>query len=177
LIVAATSVGLTFAFLTGVYPSLVSALPFNDDMVDNQKRTGTIMRAAPHGSVPVGFEGPVHKTKAEAQALVNTVPAEPSSIASGARLYRINCYPCHGDISKDPYTPGPVSVNSKGAIPGMDIGSTYYAEKSDGYIYATIQYGGLAIMPRVGWKISDHEHWDIINYLRSVQRARQSNSK
>lgn len=154
-----------------------SALPFNDDMVDNQKRTGIIMRGLPSTSVPVGFENPVPKSKTEAAALVNPVAAESQSIENGARLFRVNCFPCHGDISKTPYQPGPVAVNSKGTIPGMDIGDKMYLDKTDGYMYGTIQFGGLAIMPALGWKLSDNEHWDIINYVRSVERARVAQQK
>jgi mono/diheme cytochrome c family protein len=149
-----------------------SALPFNDDMVDNQKRTGIIMRGLPKDSVAVGFEAPQVKSKTEAAALVNPIPAEPQSLESGKRLFQVNCYPCHGDVSSNPYKPGPVAVNSKGTIPGMDIGDKLYLDKTDGYIYGTIHFGGLAIMPGLGWKLSDTEHWDIINYLRSAQRSR-----
>lgn len=157
--------------------SAVYALPFNDDMVDNQKRTGVIMRGAPNGAVAVGFEGPVPKNKTEAATLANPVPAEAASVENGARLFRVNCFPCHGDVSKLPYQPGPVAVNSKGTIPGMDIGDKMYLDKTDGYIYATIHFGGLAIMPAVGWKLSNNEHWDVVNYLRSVQRARVAQQK
>lgn len=163
---------ITQLFLLLSFSPCANALPFNDDMVDNQKRTGIIMRGAPEGSVPVGFESVFPKTKAEATELVNTVPAEPRSIEAGSRLFRVNCYPCHGDVSKSPYQPGPVAVNSKGAIPGMDIGDKIYLQRTDGYIYATIHFGGLVIMPGLGWKMSDQEHWDIVNYLRSVQNAR-----
>ncbi len=161
---------ISLSIVVGVHGAY--ALPFNDDMVDNQKRTGVIMRGAPEGSVPVGFEAPQPKSKAEAGSLANPVPAEPQSVESGNRLFRVNCYPCHGDISTSPYQPGPVAVNSKGSIPGMDIGDKLYLDKTDGYIYATIHFGGLAIMPGLGWKLSDGEHWDVINYLRSVQRNR-----
>jgi mono/diheme cytochrome c family protein len=147
------------------------SLPFNDDMVDNQKRTGVIMRGLPEGSVSVGFEAMFPKTKAEALELTNPVPAEPKSVESGSRLFRVNCYPCHGDISANPYTPGPVSVNSNGAIPAMNVGAKNYLERTDGYIFATIHFGGLVIMPPLGWKLSDEEHWDIVNYLRFVQKT------
>lgn len=168
---------LAAALIIGAQATVAHALPFNDDMVDNQKRTGVIMRGAPKGSVPVGFEKPMPKDKAEASALNNPVAAEPVSIQNGDRLFRVNCFPCHGDISKQPYQPGPVSVNSKGTIPGIDIGVDAYLSKPDGYIYATIHYGGLAIMPALGWKLSDSEHWDIVNYVRSVEHSRAAQAK
>lgn len=165
------------ALLVGAQAGDAFALPFNDDMVDSQKRTGVIMRAAPKDSVPVGFEKPMPKSKAEAGALTNPVPASPVSVQNGERLFRVNCYPCHGDVSKLPYQPGPVAVNSKGTIPGMDIGNKIYLDKTDGYLYATIHFGGLVIMPGLGWKLSDGEHWDIVNYVRDVQRSRAAAEK
>ena len=168
---------LIVALVIGVQVKVAQALPFNDDMVDNQKRTGVIMRGVPKDSVAVGFEKPMPKSKAEAGALTNPIAAEPVSVENGQRLFRVNCYPCHGDISQTPYQPGPVAVNSKGTIPGMDIGDKIYLDKTDGYLYATIHFGGLVIMPGLGWKLSDSEHWDIVNYVRSVQRGRVAQQK
>lgn len=154
----------------GVTP--LAALPFNDDMVDVQKRTGSVMRGKVPGTVAVGsVAGPA--TKEEAKKLVNPMKGDPLSIKNGKRLFQINCESCHGDIAKVPYAPGAVSINSKGYIPGIPLGdkgymSGMYAE--DGIIYATIQFGGLAIMPPLGWKLSPSEHWDIVNYVRQVQR-------
>jgi mono/diheme cytochrome c family protein len=173
--------GQVILFMTAAFLFLavtkVQALPFNSDMVDVQKRTGLIMRALPKGSVPVGFEEVFPETKAEATKLTNPIPAEPKSVEAGSRLFRVNCYPCHGDISKNPYQPGPVSVNSNGAIPAMNVGAANYLERTDGYIFATIHFGGLVIMPPLGWKLSDQEHWDIVNYLRSVQNANLAKQK
>lgn len=146
----------------------LSALPFNDDMVDVQKRTGVIMRGPAPGAVAVGFGEAGPATKADAEKLQNPVAADAFSIARGTRLYRVNCFPCHGDISKTPYQPGPAAVNSK-VIPGVNIADKAYLDKTDGYIYGTIHFGGLAIMPALGWKLSPNEHWDIVNYVRKVQ--------
>jgi len=51
-----------------------------------------------------------------------------------------------------------------------DLINDYYRQKSDGYLYGTIHFGGLAVMPGLGWKLSPEEHWDIINFIRQVQK-------
>ena len=144
------------------------ALPFNDDMVDNQLRTGSLMRQKVKESVPVGSLASRVESKDEAKALLNPIKADPLSTASGQRLFAVNCFPCHGDISKSPYQPGPVSR----FLPGPDLSQQAYHDtpggKSDGFIFATIHFGG-ALMPAVGYKLSAQEHWDIINYIRAVQ--------
>ncbi|MCB0331689.1 MAG: cytochrome c, partial [Bdellovibrionales bacterium] len=42
--------------------------------------------------------------------------------------------------------------------------------KSDGHIFSYIHFGGVAIMPRYGYKLSPREHWDIVNYIRWMQK-------
>lgn len=157
-----------FAGLIGFAVS-ANALPFNDDMVDIQMRTGQIMKPSPENSVPKGSLNYRVEDKAGAEALNNPIKGEKFSVKNGKRLFRVNCYPCHGNIESPEYKPGPVA--SKFVSP-PDITDKYYKAKSDGYIYGVIHFGGLAVMPPVGWKLSPTEHWDIINYIRSVQDSK-----
>ena len=146
-----------------------SALPFNDDMVDIQPRTGAIMKPKAANSVAKGSLAYRVENKQEAEKLTNPLKGDKFSAKSGKRLFRVNCYPCHGDIESPSYKPGPVAAKF---MPPPDITNEYYEGKSDGYIYGVIHFGGLAVMPALGWKMSPTEHWDIINYLRSVQKAK-----
>lgn len=150
-------------------PEGALSLPFNDDMVDSQLRTGTIMRPKAKGSVPKGSLSYRVESKEEAEKLKNIRKDSPLTVKRGKLLYQSNCYPCHGNIEAEPYTPGPVAL--KGLMP-PDITDKYYHEKSDGYFYGTIHFGGLALMPPLGWKLSPEEHWDIVNYVRSVQKTK-----
>jgi mono/diheme cytochrome c family protein len=144
-----------------------AALPFNDDMVDVQKRTGVMMRQKAPGSVPVGMSDYYVATKAEAEQLVNPVKADDRSIDNGKRLFAVNCTPCHGDISKKPWAPGFVAAMLPLVPP--DPTTDAYKARSDGFFYGTIHFGGAALMPALGWKVSPSEHWDIVNYIRSEQ--------
>lgn len=155
----------------------VYALPFNDDMVHSKNSkgehmyysTGQIMRQKPEGSVAIGAgEYTVH-SKEEALTLNNPQKKDPHSVLVGKRLFQVNCSPCHGDIAKAGYQMGPVAP--KFAAP-PDITQEPYRSKPDGYIYGVIQFGGLALMPGLGWKLSPKEHWDIINYVRHVQQTK-----
>lgn len=147
------------------------ALPFNDDMVDTQQFVaGESSRKKPEGSVAIGALEYKVKDKAEAEKLSNPLKGDLASALYGKRLFQVNCSPCHGDISQKEYNVGPVAA--KFASP-PDISSETYQQKSDGYLYGTIHFGGLALMPALGWKLSPTEHWDIVNYIRKVQQDKK----
>jgi mono/diheme cytochrome c family protein len=156
-----------------------AALPFNDDMVDVQKRTGVMMRQKAPGSVAVGLtdydlqlanpNNPVERDKLAA-TLVNPHPGDSASVANGKRLFAINCQPCHGDISKQPVKPGVVgeiAVASNSQMP-PNLTSDVYKDRTAGSIYTTIHFG-IRLMPGHGWKLSPSEKWDIVNYVQSYQ--------
>ncbi len=149
--------------------SVVFALPFNDDMVDVQIRPGSSVRAKAAGSVPLGTTEHRLEKKEDAFALVNPLKGNKNSAANGERLFGVHCSSCHGDISKSPYQPGPVAAKF---MAPPDITLPFYKEKPDGYIYGTIHFGGLAMMPAVGFKLSPTETWDIINYIRGIQDSK-----
>jgi len=143
-----------------------SALPFNDDMVDVQKRTGTIMRQKAPGTVAIGMSDYYVASREEAEKLINPVKSSPSSLAKGKRLFAVNCLPCHGDISKKPYEPGAVGKKTLQTPP--DLTADTYKTRTDANIYATIHFG-IRLMPGHGWKLSPTDHWDIVNYIRNQQ--------
>lgn len=158
--------------LAGIAASLfasangAAALPFNDDMVDVQKRTGVIMREKAPGTVAVGMAEYYVANREDAEKLTNPLHGDPTSTANGKRLFTVNCQPCHGDISKKPYAPGPVGAKALQVPP--DLTSDMYKTRTEGSIYATIHFG-IRLMPAHGWKLSPTEHWDIVNYVKNQQ--------
>lgn len=142
------------------------ALPFNDDMVNVQKRTGVMMRPKAPGTVAVGMSQYHVASREAAEALTNPIKGDAVSTANGKRLFAVNCLPCHGDISKKPYEPGLVGKKALQTPP--DLTSDMYKTRTDGSIYATIHFG-IRLMPGHGWKLSPTEHWDLVNYVRSQQ--------
>lgn len=156
-----------------------NALPFNDDMVNVQKRPGSMMRPKAPGSVPVGSSSYMISQASEAQNLNNPLKGDASSSARGHRLFTTNCSPCHGDITQKDWQPGPVGQKWLASLPGTTIADLRgndpkrmkdYRNVTDGYIYGVIHFG-FGLMSGYGWKLSPTEHWDIINYIRSVQSA------
>lgn len=73
------------------------------------------------------------------------------------------------------YAPGPVAM--KFAAPPDITQEPYRTGRSDGNIYGIIHFGGMAVMPALGWKLSPTEHWDIINYVRHVQATKSQAGK
>ena len=92
------------------------------------------------------------------------------SVRKGERLWNINCGTCHGVYSDSgEHTLGAIS----NFMPAVDVTSDYYKGKSDGYLYGVIHFGGLAVMPAYGWKLSPAEHWHIVNYVRHIQNLKK----
>ncbi len=152
------------------------ALPFNQDMVGNQPSIGDIQRPEPGNSIPLGsLTRDLQMTREEATNLENPVSASVSSVAHGERLFSANCSPCHGRV----VGPGEVVLGGvQGQVPGPALFVEPMWEKPDGHYFTYIHYGGLAIMPAYGWRLTHQEEWDIVNYIRKVQnevREKQGN--
>jgi len=148
----------------------VHALPFNDDMVDVQLRAGSSMRPKSPNSVPLGSLADRLDSKEEAKNWENPLKGDAISTENGRVLFSSNCAACHGDISKTPYEPGLVGKKLILKQP-PDISTGDYKNRTDGDLYSTI-YLGFGLMPRVGYKLSSTEKWDIVNYIRKVQSTK-----
>ena len=159
-------VALVLSLASLVAVSEAIALPFNDDMVDVQKRTGTIMRQKAPGTVAIGMSEYYVPSREEAEKMTNPVKADAASLAKGKRLFAVNCLPCHGDISKKPYQPGAVGKKTLQTPPDLTLET--YKTRTDGSIFATIHFG-IRLMPGHGWKLTPTDHWDIVNYIRNQQ--------
>jgi mono/diheme cytochrome c family protein len=141
-----------------------SAAPWDFDMYRQQSlQSNEVGRAPVKGTVPLGKK-PFTMTADEAdKALQNPTPATLNSAWRGQRLYTANCSPCHG---KKADAQSPLGATKQLPIPNLL--EDFYKNRSDGRIYAVIQNGG-AVMPRYGFKFSEQEHWDVVNYLRFLQ--------
>jgi mono/diheme cytochrome c family protein len=90
--------------------------------------------------------------------------SDDSSIARGQRKFMRTCVPCHGATLKGD---GPVSAKF---IPPPDLLGPMTRGRSDGFIYAYIRHGG-AVMPSYGALVSAHEAYDLIHYIRHMQKT------
>lgn len=116
----------------------------------------------PEGTLPVDGEPPMDRFEA-AKVLKNPAPATRDSLASGKVHYENYCVVCHG-----PKGHGDGPVASKFATPA-NLTLPMYVKMPDGLIYGIIRNGG-ANMPRQGDALYPNDRWDIVNYVRSLQK-------
>ncbi len=104
--------------------------------------------------------GPRQKFEAITQ---NPVSPTNASLVKGENLFKTYCAPCHGPEGK-----GDGPVIKKGFYP-VDLTSPGTQARTDGYIYAYIQYGGIVMMPSYRESISSNQAWNVVNYVRKLQ--------
>ena len=95
--------------------------------------------------------------------LANPVLPDSASVNRGRIQYQINCSVCHGPSGMGNGTA------TKYGFPAIGIGASSNAANtlSDGYIFGMIR-NGRGLMPSYN-RIEEHDRWDIVNYLRSIQ--------
>lgn len=114
----------------------------------------------PADSIPI--DGPVYVPSQGVPA--NPVPADATSIARGAELFRINCSMCHGPQAKGN---GPVSIYLQNKP--ADLTSLPVQALSDGGIFLTISQGIQGKMPALNENLLVRERWDVVNYIRTLK--------
>jgi mono/diheme cytochrome c family protein len=118
-------------------------------------------RPEPERSIPLGAE-PRYVDRDDTAELANPVAPTAASLAHGKMLFLARCAPCHGP---EGHGGGPVSRFFPEA---PDLAYAKVKERSDGYIWGTITYGGKAMPPqREGLSATDR--WDLVNHVRSIQ--------
>lgn len=139
-----------------------SALPWDTDLYNQQSlKSNEVARAPVKGTVPVGYK-PFNMTIEEADGkLSNPVKFEKNSVWRGQRLWNSQCAACHG-VAGDAN-----SYNGK-LVGAPNLLEQRFKPYSDGKLYGTIVLG-IRGMPRYGYKLSEAERWDIVNYLRFLQ--------
>lgn len=145
----------------------IIVIRWSDNMTQSPKIVpGERVFAMPTGIVPrSGGELPLPREEREAAAKrPNPVPATPASVATGERLFKIYCTPCHGPGGK-----GDGLVSPK-FIPPPDLTNpSLQKARTDGYIQHVIGTGG-AVMPAYGEALSPQERWQVVNFLRSLAK-------
>ena len=124
-----------------------------------------VMRAPDDASVPIGGrdvagEDPPYEKN---QLRSNPIAAADSSIARGERKFGRTCAPCHGMTLAGN---GPVAPNF---MPPPDLLAEPTRGRKDGFLYSYIRFGGV-VMPPYGAQVTAEEAWNLVNYIRSMQR-------
>lgn len=118
-------------------------------------------RPQPERSVPLGA-GARYESRDDTQDLPNPVAPDRSSLERGKSLFLARCAPCHGP---EGHGGGPVS---KFFPPAPDLAYATVQQRSDGFIWGTIGYGGKA-MPPAREGLTARERWDLVNWVRAIQ--------
>jgi mono/diheme cytochrome c family protein len=95
----------------------------------------------------------------------NPVSVDATSIATGKKLFLSNCASCHGESAQgDGKMAG--QLNPK---PANLADETWTHGSSDGEIFAVIRDGIRNTgMKAFGSRMTAHQIWDVVNYLRSI---------
>jgi len=101
----------------------------------------------------------------DAARMKNPVPADPVSIAAGLALYQKQCVGCHGETGKGDGALGE-ELNPK---PSDLTDGEWKHGSTDGDIFTVIHDGVRSTgMKAYGRKMTTHQLWDVVNYLRSI---------
>lgn len=108
-------------------------------------------------------------THAAAAAVKNPVAADEKSVAAGKALYTTNCTACHGVAGLGD---GKMGATMK-VQPANLADAEWKHGPSDGEIYKAIKTGIKAAgMRAFSPKLTDHQIWDVVNYVRSIGPAK-----
>lgn len=133
-----------------------------------QPRANPQMSVPMYGTAAPGFaygRAPTIAALDSMSSLVNPVPADERSLRDGGQQYQINCSVCHGALGNGD---GPIVRFRFPAFP-IGAGSKAATQFTDGYIFGMIR-NGRGAMPSYN-RIEERERWDLINYLRALQRG------
>ena len=105
------------------------------------------------------------------ETLVNPIPPNRESIATGQAIYHVQCLQCHGPTGRGD---GPVGLTLN--PPPADLYQhTQPGVHPDGRLYDWITNGfsGNSQMPVFKDILTDEERWNVINYIRTFARSEE----
>ena len=153
---------------------------FADGRASRPKIVGTVARGDwpvdPHyqqGGRLVRDEGDGQLRMEWFAELPAQVPVNLAALRRGQERYIVHCAPCHGLDGR-----GQGIINQRalalqqGWIPATDLHSQTVREREHGHLFNTITHG-IRSMPGYGHQVSVEDRWNIVLYVRALQRSTQ----
>lgn len=126
--------------------------------------SGLAMALSAYGAEQHQHEAGAHRHP-EAAKVKNPVAADATSIATGRAVYEKNCASCHGDTGKGDGKMGE-ELDPK---PSNLTDADWKHGATDGEIFKVIHDGSAKTgMKAFGRKLTEHQIWDVVNYIRSI---------
>lgn len=142
------------------------ALPWDTDLNHQQSyKTSEMARSPVKGTIPLGAKPFTLSHEDAGKNLKNPSTPTRASLWRARRLWNSNCATCHG-LQGD----GNSVVGPQVKAPSLKL--DLYKSRTDGWIYSVI-HAGLNNMPRYGYKLTEQDHWDLVNYVRYIQGQHQ----
>jgi mono/diheme cytochrome c family protein len=107
---------------------------------------------------------PRYESRDDTEQLADPLALTSASLEHGKALFAARCSPCHGPGGRGG---GPVS---KFFPPAPDLAYIKVRERTDGFIWGTVSYGGKA-MPPAAEGLSPADRWDVVHWVREIQRT------
>ena len=170
-----------FLILVGINSNATSVLlNFVTDMFNQisiKPQENGSMQEFPIGSTSIDgrkVEDPANRFASQVNeistktATPNLIPKTPESIENGKYIFNTYCIVCHSDL-KEINDEGfaNTKINELGMVAPAIVPITH--QFTDGYIHMKIKYGG-AVMPSLGYAITEREGWDVVNYIRELEK-------
>lgn len=166
---------MSLLFATACQPDhgVVTKLQYVPDMADAPtQKTQRNYIDPPEGSVAMN-SFPYPKTPEESEqalAMPQQISADPAQEAEGKVHYETYCLVCHGADAKG-YGPVVGKEGEVGLMPTPpDLTNAIYLTRGDGFFFHRITFGAN-IMPAYGHATTPTERWQIVRYLRTLQKA------
>ena len=114
----------------------------------------------------IAMNRPLYPATAEISesVLQNPTPDNDATIEQGKKWFNTFCIPCHGADGK-----GIGSITDV-YMPAPNLTEASYKARKDGFFFHRITFGAQAIMPGYGHATSALERWQIVRYLRVLQK-------